>query len=435
MSSTNEGNILISDKELETQIQQTRQLYIKIEILNTNDDIIDEVSGECIGGTYNINADAAIRRTCAVEFRITNKLLPSEKSVFWINKRFRLYIGITHIKTQEIIWFKKGTYAIQDPSIQLSITDSSIIVNGLDKMALHTGDISGQLSTNYLIKASSDKGGTYVHQAIKALMEDGGETNMKIDETSLLIPYDIEKNMGETRYDVLNELVNLFYNYQVYYNLNGVFIFNEKPTDLSSNIECQWDFAEYNLMQSIEREIQYSNIKNNFIVYGGVMDNGSQASYHILLTDDKYPNCPYTQTRLCETFTRDWVIQEDAYIGSSTAYDTAKKAGKIDKDIDEIEFNIPYPEKYSESKKTEIIKSLKYATQLCKNRAKEELYYHQQSTDTIKFTCLPIYSLDVNNVINVYDEVSGAIGKYVVREISCGLSSGDVMNVTAIKLW
>ena len=100
-----------------------------------------------------------------------------------------------------------------------------------------------------------------------------------------------------------------------------------------------------------------------------------------------------------------------------------------------MKFNIPYPEKYSENKKIEIIKSLKYATQLCKNRAKEELYYHQQSTDTIKFTCLPIYSLDVNNVINVCDEVSGAIGKYVVREISCGLSSGNVMNVTAIKLW
>ena len=100
---------MLSKAKLEVQIQQIRSIYIKIEILNTDDLVIDEVSGECIGGSYNINAEAPIRRTCSVKFKIFDKFLPSEKSVFWINKRFRLFVGITYLKTGEIICFKKET--------------------------------------------------------------------------------------------------------------------------------------------------------------------------------------------------------------------------------------------------------------------------------------------------------------------------------------
>lgn len=428
---------MLSKAELEVQIQQIRSIYIKIEILNTDDLVIDEVSGECIGGSYNINAEAPIRRTCSVKFKIFDKFLPSEKSVFWINKRFRLFVGITYLKTGEIIWFKKGTYAIQDPSVNISINENSVSISGLDKMALFTGDISGQLSVKYIIKPSEGNSGVYVHDAIKAVVKDGGESNMKISETSLIIPYKIEKNIGETRYGIINELVNLFYNYQAFYDLDGNFIFTEKPTELGAikNSEVQWDFSSYNLIQSLERQIQYKNIKNKFTVYGGVMSKGCQAQYQILLTDKEYPDCPYTQTRLLENFTRDFVVQEDTYIGSSEAYDKAKATGKIDEDIDDMNISIEFESKFTQKELEDMKKSLKYATQLCKNRAKQEIFYHQQATDTVKITCLPIYSLDVNQVIEIYDKTSGTNGKYVVKEISCGLSSKDIMNITAIKLW
>ncbi len=428
---------MLPQSELEVQIQQIRSIYIKIEVLNTDDLVIDEASGECIGGSYNISADAPIRRTCSVKFKTLDKFLPSENSVFWINKRFRLFVGITYLKTGEIIWFKKGTYAIQDPSVNISVSENSISISGLDKMALFTGDISGQLSSKYMIKADESKSGIYVHDAIKAVVKDGGESNIKISETSLIIPYKIEKNIGETRYEIINELVNLFYNYQAFYDLDGTFIFTEKPTELESvrNSDVQWDFSSYNLIQSLERQIQYKNIKNKFTVYGGVMDKGCQASYQILLTDREYPNCPYTQTRLSESFTRDLVLQEDTYVGSTEAYDKAKVAGKIDTDIDSMNVSVEFQSKFTEKELEDMKKSLKYATQLCKNRAKQEIFYHQQATDTVKITCLPIYSLDVNQVIELYDKSSGTNGKYVVKEISCGLSAKDIMNITAIKLW
>ena len=63
------------------------------------------------------------------------------------------------------------------------------------------------------------------------------------------------------------------------------------------------------------------------------------------------------------------------------------------------------------------------------------MYLHQQATDTIQIVCVPIYSLDVNTIIFLNDDKSGANGEYVITNISCGLGVGDTMTITANKLW
>ena len=43
------------------------------------------------------------------------------------------------------------------------------------------------------------------------------------------MPHKIESGIGDTRYDILSKFTELFYNYQTYYDVNGNFIFGEKP--------------------------------------------------------------------------------------------------------------------------------------------------------------------------------------------------------------
>ena len=176
----------IKSLELQLQTQSRRQRFIKIEVLDTNNNVVAEVSGTAIGGNYNIDSSADIRRTCSVSFRLEQGYLPNENSVFWINKRFQLFIGLKRFETNQVYWFNKGQYAIKDPTVSLSVSEKTITINGLDKMALHNGDISGQLTYGTIIEAGSD---AYVHEAVKAIMQDGGETNLLISETSLQIPY------------------------------------------------------------------------------------------------------------------------------------------------------------------------------------------------------------------------------------------------------
>ena len=76
-----------------------------------------------------------------------------------------------------------------------------------------------------------------------------------------------------------------------------------------------------------------------------------------------------------------------------------------------------------------------YSFNLCKERAIQEVYLHQQATDTVQIVCVPIYSLDVNTVIYLDDNESGVQGEYVITNISCGLGVSDTMSITANKLW
>ena len=423
-------NIDKKDFELKLQTHPTRQLFIKIEVMDTNDKVIAEVSGSAVDGNYNIDNSSPLRRTCSITFNLENGYLPSETSVFWINKRFKLYVGLKYIENDNIYWFNKGTYAIKDPTINISISENTITINGLDKMALHNGEVGGQLEYAFITEVQDEEGSPIevnVEDAVEALMRDGGETNLLISKTNLILPYKIESAIGDTRYDVLSKFTELFYNYQAYYNLDGYFIFGTKPMYQSANSvvnDIAMDFSEeysndllitkpYNLIISINREIAYSNVKNKIVVYGGVHEDGFQPSYTIIVDEAHYPTSPYTIEKLDERASdgtpiyRTLVVQDEVYVDD----------GKAQTEGDSME------------------SVHAYSINLCKARAEEEVYLHQQSTDKVTITCLPIYSLDVNEVIFLNDSVSGAYGEYVINNISCGLGAGDTMTINANKLW
>lgn len=470
-----------SERQDRVLLQNTRILHVKIEVLNNHDIITGEVSGEVVSGSYTISALAAIRRTASVTLRLQESFLPDADTVFWINRKFRLYLGIEEADSGEIIWFPKGTYAIQDPSIDVTLEGNTMTISGLDKMALYTGDISGYLADAYLIEIDPEKEPVTIREAVEAIMKDSGESDMHLilaneKDENMCIPYKIESAVGDTRYTLLETLTNLFYNYQCYFDIDGTFVFAPKPTFELENYPVQWDFRAHNLLISVQRNILYSNVKNKITVYGAVHDDGYQPKYEIIVDEAHYPHSPFTVEKLDEyvrfdpatgtgvRMYRDYVTQEDSYVSAvrefqgGSAYradDIVLSKGKHYRCLTDI----PAGSYFSPETETaywqfidtgmnedgEIIDHETYeaamavihaaAIDLCQSKALEEVYNHQQATDTINCTCLPIYSLDVNSVILLDDPVSGASGKYVVTEISCGLGAGEIMNFTANKLW
>lgn len=531
------------DIELKLQTAQTRQLFIKIEIIDTNNKVINEVSGSSISGQYNIDGSSSVRRTCSVTFNLEKGYLPTDTdSVFWLNKKFKLYVGLKIFNTDELYWFDKGTYAIKDPSINISISDKTISINGLDKMALYNGDIGGQLPYSTLIEVGQGTETPYAHEAIQSIMRGGGETKLFITKTDLQIPYKIESSIGDTRWDLVNKIVELFYDYQAYYNVDGYFVFDKKPSYRSNNNvdnTIAMNFSKnyrntkihntpYNLIISLQREIDYGNVKNKIVVYGGVHDDGYQPSAEIIVNDENYADSPYTVEKLHETYSdnspmyRTYVVQDDTYVDAVTNFvlynstlnnemrfvykqcvkynDAYYKCISVDgsnnieppdtntkdwelicttfqlensRDNGATLFNVSNSYSkgdivYTTADTTNNIKnyylclqdcnggvsisdtsywmSIKrlseymtdihsYSNSLCKKRAEQEVYLHQQATDKVTITCVPIYSLDVNEVIYLDDAESGVVGEYVINNISCGLGAGDTMSITANKLW
>ena len=56
--------------ELMLQTHPARQLFIKVEVIDTKNKVVNEVSGSAISGSYNIDSSASIRRTCSITFNL-----------------------------------------------------------------------------------------------------------------------------------------------------------------------------------------------------------------------------------------------------------------------------------------------------------------------------------------------------------------------------
>lgn len=65
--------------------------------------------------------------------------------------------------------------------------------------------------------------------------------------------------------------------------------------------------------------------------------------------------------------------------------------------------------------------------------ARSLLYQYTDYTSTISITSIPIYYLDVNNRITIYDRASGIYGDYVVKSINLPLDAKSTMSISATE--
>lgn len=65
--------------------------------------------------------------------------------------------------------------------------------------------------------------------------------------------------------------------------------------------------------------------------------------------------------------------------------------------------------------------------------ARSLLYQYTDYTSAISITSIPIYYLDANNRITIYDRASGIYGDYVVKSISLPLDAKSTMSISATR--
>ena len=364
-----------------TCLQPVQQKTVKIEILDLTNSVIGEISGKCIDGSVNIDSQSSIRRTCDLMFILDSTTLISETSLLWINKRFRLYIGILNNSTGVFQWYLQGTYIINDPTTDIDITSRTVSIKGLDKMAMHSGDLSGQLSFKTIISS-----GINIGTAIQSTLDDlTSETNYLIDEITYTTPYKIEKDAGSTVYDVLKELSDLYMTYKIFYDVNGIFRLSKIKDSINDSLV--FDFSIYNIIKTISKNDLYSNVRNYYKIIGRMNSNGVQYSSEVTVTDILYPDCLFTTDKLGET------------------------------------------RKYVESKEN------LYTQEQVDDYRDYMIYKHLTLSESISFTCLPLLFLDVDNLVYIDFTEYGIIGTYMVDSIDLSMKHDGLMNISAHKIY
>lgn len=254
--------------------QQYIKKYIRLELLDFQYNIVDELSGNMIKCSINVDSNSDLRRSCDLGFVVTTSTFDIKAgSKLWLDKFVRPYVGYENMRTGEIQWYNQGIYLVNNPQWSYNASTNEISMQALDLMSKLTGLRNGNLE-GIPTKIAKDEN---VREAIIKTIELGGFTKYICEEcktndgTIVPVPYDIEIDVGGTIYDILTGLRDIMPNYQIYFDINGVFHYEPIPLAYDDPVLIDDDLFN-NVLISESINTDFESVKNYVEVLGHTWD-------------------------------------------------------------------------------------------------------------------------------------------------------------------
>lgn len=228
--------------QYDTTFQTYRNMDIQINVMDFNFNLLDEISGLATSVSINIDSDSDIRRTANINMVVRSDYTRTDSygaslqshdmywqagNLYWFDKYIQIYIGIEDFHTQEQVWVNQGIYLLNAPSIQYDATTNELSFEAVDLMSKMTGMRNGYLEgVEYVVPADS-----VITNAIEnALIEAGFNKYILEEPPTPTVPYDIRIDIGSTVYDLISELRDINANWEVFFDEDGVFHFQQIPS-------------------------------------------------------------------------------------------------------------------------------------------------------------------------------------------------------------
>lgn len=265
--------ISLSQADLQILKQKNTALYLKIQILSLESGqykVDDEISGSLMDLSIDVDADSNLRRSCNLTLiAVDDKFNAEPGSNVWLNKYIKILVGYNNILTGEIQWYNQGIFMVNAPSWTYDATTNSLSLQGLDLMAKMTGLRNGYLPGVFTLIPE----GSNVRDAIIATIKLAGFEQYVVEECKNVdgviqeVPYDIQIDRGGTLYNLLEELRDILPNYQVYFDIDGIFHYEPIPADEDEPITMT-DSILQDVLIGEDVNTDFESVKNVIEVYG-----------------------------------------------------------------------------------------------------------------------------------------------------------------------
>ena len=277
--------------------QQIITKYIKLEILNFQYNVVDEISGNLTAMSVNIDSESDLRRSCNLTFVVTDSSFDVKAgNKIWLDKFCRPWVGYENIYTGKIQWYNQGIYLINAPSWRYNATTHELSLAGLDLASKLTGLRNGELEGI----PTKIPAGSSVREAMIAAIELAGFTKYTISECKdvdgniIAVPNDIEIAQGGTVWNIVTQLRDILPRYETFFDVDGVFIYQPIPTGSGDPVIID-DTIWPNLLIDESINNDFESVKNYIEVYGRTLDpsyfstNTTYSGSTLSLTVADYP--------------------------------------------------------------------------------------------------------------------------------------------------
>lgn len=190
--------------------------------------------------------------------------------------------GTNFVDTDGVHWYGAGVYAIQQNGYSYDATTNKLSLSCLDMTCLLDGTLGGTL-TGYATRIpmydrklvvkdgvnyyeDDKKKPHYVRDSIKETFELSGLTKSMVDYWVRRIPHDLEYNTGTTIWNILTELRDLHYPFEMYFD-DDTFVCKEIPSGYDDPVVLDEDIFK-SMVISEDANVDYSQIHNCIELWG-----------------------------------------------------------------------------------------------------------------------------------------------------------------------
>lgn len=430
------NGVNVTQEDINLVLQPCQRRYAMIQVLSQNGMRMFNIDGEVISCSINIDSSSNIRRTGSISMRCTEESIKNAQQLTAWNY-VRIFSGIENQQTGYVTWYNQGTFIINQQGISLSISDRTLSLTLSDKMLDFTGDRKGKLHAYSAIVEYNqrfdtvmenlvrDFGGvneydiTPIHPTFTASAQIGADIN------DYLIPMKLEFSVGVTIYEILEKLINCYSDWQMFFDVDGVFVC-QPSIRAQQNIEPTLyddDIVRLKISESAEL-VDVTKIKNvievwgkDGLYYGEARDDNPNSPFAVsavgefreVYSGGDYDNI-YDRYRDIELYTK----QQEELAAILVEIDS------LDKDSADYKSELKKLEKKKQDKEAEIQRNIKYkGDDMAQEWAEFLLWEKSRSFNTGTLTL--IYCPFINDAgfkIVYRDDVSKEPLSYIVNTVA-----------------
>lgn len=379
---------------------------VKIELLNANETGIGEITGDLsitAQGQITVNRQQITRRSCSLSLiNIGGKYNPNRNRWFWINRKFKLWIGTVFRQSsgtkENICWFSQGVYYATNAKSD----GHTISIEGVDK----GGALDGTLKLNMIGEKTIIKSGSKLSDLFRdtLLLSDGVSVVDPIPPlidtyfNNVIIQQDIELNDNQYIGELFSQIAES-YGANVYYDGDGRLRVERAFTENGFHL-YHFKGETYHFMEShpsySAASVNYSfECSNAITVYTNINAKDSEGNTIENVSYTAYNRSPLSPVSIKEIGIRRMESIEVGYVDGITAEEM---------------------------------------TDRCRQTAKYYLLNESLVKLTVNFSGSIVPHINVDDVITITDSYKELYGeKFVVQSLTFPLSAGE-MSIEATNL-